>query len=142
VLAIAAVHERLYTVALDLFLGDLCRDIGRALGCSEGIELDIGAIEVSTDMAIPLALIVNELLNNAIKHVGPPCRIAMRISPLGTLTMRISDTGQGAPEAEPHVGMGSRIVAALGAQLEARIGTIKDQHGYTVELTIPVGDKR
>jgi two-component sensor histidine kinase len=65
VLAIAAVHERLYTsddptvVRLDIFLSDLCQDIGRAYGCADGIEADVERIEVPTDMAVPLALIVN-----------------------------------------------------------------------------------
>ena len=71
VMAIAAVHERLYTgsdvrvVSLHAFLESLCEEIGRALGCSEDIEVDFGPIEVPTDMAIPLALIVNELVTNA-----------------------------------------------------------------------------
>ena len=43
-LAIAAVHERLYTgddirvVSLKTFLGDLCQEIGRGLGCPDGIK--------------------------------------------------------------------------------------------------------
>jgi two-component sensor histidine kinase len=84
VLAIATVHERLYrgdnvtSVPLDTFLGDLCHEIGRAYGCSEGIETYVDRIDVPTDMAVPLALIVNELVINAIKHVGPQCSIALR----------------------------------------------------------------
>ena len=84
VLAIAAVHERLYTgddptiVRLDTFLSDLCLDIGRAYGCPDGIETDVEHVDVPTDMAIPLALIVNELVTNVVKHVGPPCRITLR----------------------------------------------------------------
>jgi two-component sensor histidine kinase len=84
VLAIAAVHERLYTgddvkvVALDAFLGNLCGDIARALGCAARIEIDLGPTEVPTDMAVPLALIVNELVTNAIKYADPPYRITMR----------------------------------------------------------------
>ena len=58
---------------LNAFLQDLCQDTGRALGCPHGIEGDFDAVDVNTDMAIPLALIVNELVTNAIKHVGPPC---------------------------------------------------------------------
>ena len=65
VMAIAAVHERLYSghdvrvVSLDTLLADLCRDIGRALGCSGGIHVDLGPIDVPTEMAVPLALTVN-----------------------------------------------------------------------------------
>ena len=34
--------------------------------------------KVPTDMALPLALIVNELVTNAIKHGGNGCRIVLR----------------------------------------------------------------
>ena len=104
VLAIAAVHERLYTsddiraVSLNVFLQDLCQDTGRALGCPHGIEGDFDAVDVNTDMAIPLALIVNELVTNAIKHVGPPCRVTIRKSAPDTLLLSVSDRGQGPTE--------------------------------------------
>lgn len=101
VLAIATVHERLYrgehvtSVQLDAFLPDLCQEIGRAYGCPEGIETSVDSIEVPTDMAVPLALIVNELVTNVIKHVGPPCDVALRANSGQTLKLSISDRGQG-----------------------------------------------
>jgi two-component sensor histidine kinase len=90
VLAIAAVHERLYTgedatvVRLDTFLHDLCYEIGRASGCPDGINTDVERVDVPTDMAVPLALIVNELVTNVVKHVGPPAtsRYAAQPDPL------------------------------------------------------------
>lgn len=85
VLAIAAVHERLYTgeeamvVRLDTLLHDLCHEIGRAYGCPDGsIKTDVERVDVPTDMVVPLALIVNELVTNGVKHVGPPCNITLR----------------------------------------------------------------
>jgi two-component sensor histidine kinase len=143
VLAIAAVHERLYTgnnvtvVSLNAFLGNLCQDIGRALGCSEGLQVDIEAIDVPTDMAVPLALIVNELVTNVIKYAGPPCRIVMRKSSQNHLTLSVSDSGQGPLDQEPKTGMGSRIVGAFATQLGARVETRRRPDGYTVEVTIP-----
>lgn len=70
-------------------------------------------------MAIPLALIVNELITNALKYGGPPCRITMRDDP-GAMTLRISDTGHGPPEDPGRVGTGSRIVQALVKQIGGR----------------------
>ena len=95
--AVAAVHERLYTgsdvqrVALATFLADLCGDIGQALGCPEGINTDFQPVEVSTEMAIPLALIVNELVTNAIKYAGASCTVAARTTPDGLLSLTVSD---------------------------------------------------
>ena len=147
VLAIAAVHERLYTgddiqvVSLKTFLGDLCQEIGRGLGCPDGIRADLDAVEVPTDMAVPLALIVNELVTNVVKHVGPPCRIVVREGPGNILTLSVSDAGQGPSEEQPHAGMGSRIVRAFVTQLGARMETNRLPDGYTVVLSIPIPKK-
>ena len=46
-------------------------------------------------MAIPLALIVNELVTNVVKHVGPPCEIRLRPEVGNALKLTISDTGKG-----------------------------------------------
>lgn len=144
VLAIAAVHERLYTgddatiVRLDAFLSDLCSEIGRAYGCApDGIKTNVQPIDVPTDMAIPLALIVNELVTNVVKHVGPPCEIILRSELEGALKLTISDTGNGPPRDQPHLGLGTRIVDAFSTQLGAQVETKQGPGGYSIELTVP-----
>jgi two-component sensor histidine kinase len=144
VLAIAAVHERLYTgddptvVRLDTFLSDLCHDIGRAHGCVDGIETDLERIKVPTDMAIPLALIVNELVTNAMKHGALPCRITLRGETRGILKLAISDKGRGRIHQQSQPGLGTQILDGLAEQLGASIETRQDLSGYTSELLIPL----
>ena len=76
VLAIVAVHEGLYTgedpsvIRIDTFLNDLCGEIGRACGCPDGITTDVQRVDVPTDMTIPLALIVNELVTNVASNTS------------------------------------------------------------------------
>jgi two-component sensor histidine kinase len=148
VLAIAAVHERLYTgedasvVRLDTFLSDLCSEIGRACGCPDGITTDVHRVDVPTDMAIPLALIVNELVTNVVKHVGPPCAISLRSEVGNALKLTISDTGKGPSKAQLPVGLGTRIVDAFSEQLGARVETKRMAGGYRIELTVPIPPAR
>ena len=144
VAAIAAVHERLYisddltSVSLDAFLSDLCRDLGQALGCPN-VELDLAPVKVPTDMAVPLALMVNELVTNAIKHGGHGCRIVLRNEPGNMLELVVSDAGQGpSPDQPPQPGMGSRILQGLARQLGATIEPRAEINGYTVEAVIPL----
>ena len=144
VLAIAAVHERLYTgedatiVRLDTFLSDLCGEIGRAYGCPEmGSRPMSKRVDVPTDMAVPLALIVNELVTNVVKHVGPPCEISLRSEVGDALKLTISDTGQGPPQDQPRLGLGTRIVDAFSTQLGAQVETKRVPGGYSIELTVP-----
>jgi two-component sensor histidine kinase len=145
VMAIAAVHERLYTggdvriVSLDAFLERLCEQLGHALGVPDGIKADIASVDVPTDMAIPLAIIVNELVTNVCKHAGPPCQIIVRRADAQDgFILSVSDTGSGPSPSKPDSGMGSRLVKALVHQLGAKHETRQGPGGYTVEVTIPL----
>jgi two-component sensor histidine kinase len=143
VLAVAAVHERLYTgadvrqVALDDFLKRLCSDIGRALGRGDCIELNLGSIVVPTDRALPIALAVNELVTNALKYAPPPWRLEVSVEPQGGLRLVVSDAGQGPSEGKSASGMGSRIVDALARQIDATWETSRLPEGYQVMLKVP-----
>ena len=75
--AIAAVHHQLHkadyagTVQLDQYLTDLCGEIATASGSPDracSLTVDALPLTISNDIAVPLALIVNELLTNAIQH--------------------------------------------------------------------------
>ena len=89
-------------------------------------------------MAIPLALIVNELVTNVVKHVGPPCTISLRPEIGNALKLTISDTGQGPAQDRPRAGLGTRIVDAFSTQLGAHVETKQVSGGYRVELTVPL----
>ena len=83
VAAIATVHQQLHryddvgTVALDRFLIELCQGIASASSSPDRtwpLIVDAGPIIIATDIAVPLALIVNELVTNAIQHRDLPVR--------------------------------------------------------------------
>jgi two-component sensor histidine kinase len=77
VAAIATVHEQLHKlddigmVALDCFLADLCQAIATASSSSDrpwSLMVEADPLVIPSDIAMPLGLIVNELITNAIKH--------------------------------------------------------------------------
>jgi two-component sensor histidine kinase len=144
VLAIATVHEALYkgdnvtNVELDRFLADICQEIGRAYGWPEGVVTKIERISVPADLAVPLALVVNELVTNVIKHVGPPCEVTVQANSGHSLKLTVSDHGTGPPLENVSRGLGSRIIEAFSSQLRATVGTNRYSPGYTVELTVPL----
>jgi len=88
-------------------------------------------------MAIPLALIVNELLTNAVKYAGAPCTVALRGGTDGALTLTIVDAGSG-PKEQHGPGFGTRIVEAFSTQLNARIETKQDASGFRVDVVVPL----
>ena len=125
------------------FLSDLCGEIGRAYGCPpDGIKTDVQRLDVPTDMAVPLVLIVNELVTNVVKHVGPPCAISLRSEVGNALKLIVSDTGQGPPQDQPRHGLGTRIVNAFSTQLDANVETKQAPEGYRIELTVPLPPTR
>ncbi len=145
--AIAAVHERLYTgedatvIRLDSFLGDLARDIGNAYGCPHGIAFDAERVNVPADIAIPLAILLNEFVTNAIKHVGPPCTVSLRVERENMLKLVVADKGQGPSQGQARAGLGTRIIEAFSTQLGARLATKSDSSGYTIEFILPLSDR-
>ena len=98
------------------------------------VKINIQAVNVFLDIgrAIPCALIVNELVTNAMKHAFPAGRsgeIRIFVGPVGEnfLQLEVSDTGVGLP-----VGIDFRAPTTLGMQL---VYSLTKQLRGTVELS-------
>jgi two-component sensor histidine kinase len=147
--AIAAVHQQLHktddigTVVLDRYVTDLCQAIETASSNSDralSLIVDADPLIISTDIAVPLAVIVNELITNAIQHSRPDSdgghiRIVLKTSS-DTFSIGVSDPGDG--PADTHAsGLGTRIVDALAHQIHATVTRDRVPGGYAVAVTVP-----
>jgi len=135
--AIAQVHRRLYTsedvgtVALDEYLGSLVRELDEGVGESR-IRFEPVRLDVPTDRAVSLGVIVSELVTNALKYAypdGTPGLVHVRLRCEGDgAALAVEDDGVGGAPDAPSVGsgLGKRIVAAmaqgLGGAVEERSG--------------------
>jgi two-component sensor histidine kinase len=151
VAAIAAVHRQLHksddvgTVALDRYLVDLCREITAASSSSDRawtIAVDADSLLIRTDLAVPLGLIVNELVTNAIKHSRPSSRsgrvqIVLKTAP-DSFSIAVLDKGNGPPrQADTQSsGLGARMVEAFARQVDATIIRGCNSAGYAVTVTV------
>jgi len=157
VAAIAMVHQQLHryddvgTVALDRFLIELCQGITTASsgpGRTWPLVVDADPIIIATDVAVPLALIVNELVTNAIQHSRPASEsgsvhIALKQQEDNYL-ISVSDPGDGPRAAQTaddlgtrHTGLGTRIVETLARQINATVAKEVIATGYKVTITVP-----
>jgi two-component sensor histidine kinase len=142
--ALATLHRHLYsegeihTINLPSFLIELCGQLFQAMGEVPGgrIKLVIEAEEIrlSTDQAVPLALIVTEAVTNAIKY-GFPSGLAGTITIKlaqheDALVLSIGDDGVGIPPGRGETETGTRD--GLGLQL---IRGFSRQLGATLEVT-------
>jgi two-component sensor histidine kinase len=157
VAAIALVHQQLHryddvgTVAIDRYLIDLCQGITAASSSPErawSLVVDADPLTISTDVAVPLGLIVNELITNAIQHSRPHgdsgnVRILLKNSS-DDFSITISDPGEGPTAAQTatdlgggHAGLGTRIVETLARQINAPVTKERSATGYEVTVTVP-----
>jgi two-component sensor histidine kinase len=140
--AIARAHQRLYgseqidTLDLGAYLGDICNDLGQAMpGCK--IHFDAaGGLEIATDTAIPVALLVNELITNSTKYAYPggACQVwvAVTRSEGETITISVRDEGIGLPadfDLKSGKRLGMRLVNALSEQVQAHLQVHRREPG-------------
>ena len=133
----------LETVRLDDHLCGLCEQIERGLSHQNvQIKCDIDEITTTADQAIPIAIIVNELVTNALKHAfdGRDTGHVVVTGRLnGMLKLRVADNGVGmTPGRQPRRGgLGTKLVDSFAKQLGARHETVSSESGTTHDLVIP-----
>ena len=136
VYALGLVHQQLMgsedlkTFDIAPFLDELSTNLVHG-GAPPAVKLSVEAVplNVSLDFAIPLGLLVTELVTNSLKHAFPAGEgeIAVRLSrtPDGDLVLVVADDGQGytvgAPTPRAKAALGSSIIEGLVAQLKGTI---------------------
>src|SRR5712672_4752355 len=134
VAAVAQVHRRLYTshdlksVLLNQYLDALLEDLRRSAEGNRMSRLTLKAepVEIGPDRAVPIGIIVNELVMNAVKYAYPdgagPIHVVLN-SHGDDLELAISDEGVGLNvKQDPRsTGMGQRIVTAMATKLDASV---------------------
>ncbi len=150
VLAIARAHESLYrdrridTIDLGRYLADVCKDLDRSVG---GCRVQAAAPEgifVPADRAVPIALMVNELVTNARKYAYPGGTdgiVHVRLDrDADALTVSVRDGGMGLPagfDPASSTGLGMRIIRALANQIGATLDVRDAGPGAEFVLEVP-----
>ncbi len=147
--AMGTVHRRLYQAedVRQFDLADFTRDIVHDLMKSSGrddikVRLDLESVRIPSQLASPHALMLNELIVNALKHAFPagrPGRLAVAIArdeEAGQLRLTVADDGAGMAEAGR--GFGTRLIRTLARQLAAEITWRTADPGTIVELRSPL----
>jgi two-component sensor histidine kinase len=149
--AVAKAHERIHQrngperLDLGIYIGDVCQDLGDAAsGCRIEVEAEAG-IDVMTDRAIPIALMINELITNAVKYACQGSQngtIWVRVAHGAddTIELSVRDEGHGIPadfDLRRAPGLGMRILDAFSRQLNATIEVRRLDSGTEFVVTAP-----
>jgi two-component system, sensor histidine kinase PdtaS len=129
-------------VDLKEYIGDIVRRLMALSGdkpVAVGCELE--EAYAHSEVAVPIAIIINELVTNSIKYGFPderPGRILIKLHTTDELVISVSDNGVGMPGHEQaRKGFGSKVVALLVQQLNGQLVYEDAQPGCRVVLRMP-----
>jgi PAS domain S-box-containing protein len=127
------------------YLDELCRDLIASVD-REGekaiaLKIDIESVLLPTDRAIPIGLIVNELVTNAVKYAFPgessgTVTVVLKREH-GELRLTVADDGKGADPRRADSGLGGRLVEGFAQQLGGQVERESGSQGTTVRLILP-----
>jgi len=127
------------------YLEELCRDLVASIrmqgDTSIVLKTDIESQRLPTDRAIPIGLIVNELVTNAVKYAFPGEAKGTVMVTLkrgaGELRLTVADDGQGLDPRRADSGLGGRLVDGFAHQLGGQVEWKSDSHGTIVQVILP-----
>ena len=142
--SIGIVHQKLYqgtnlgVVEMKDYFLNLSQSILDSFGAEQRVDLQIAMenLELDIDTAVPLGLIMNELLTNCIKYAFPKGEkgtITINLHKLenNILRLEVADNGIGKSGVVHGTGFGGQLISMLTNQLN---GTMKEeiQNGTTI----------
>ena len=147
VMSMALVHDRMYSdgnasaVDMDGYVEDLVKEISHSFNLFNKVKFDVSVekLKIVVSVAIPLGLILNEIITNAMKHafentVKPKIYIEIKRKDGDMLHVMIRDNGRGFHEMpKSNDSMGMVLIEALTEQLN---GTHKfsEENGLRFDL--------
>lgn len=129
--AMSLLHQKLYqedalsVVSMAVYIQDLVRHIRESFDRHIRFELDIAPVVLEVSNALPLGLILNEAITNALKYAFPGgrdgrIRIVLEEATHGELRLTVEDNGIGLPpgfDLETHSSMGLHLIKMMSEQL-------------------------
>ena len=148
--ALSIAHRLLYSeddgthFALTEFIGELLSDLDAGMADDRiRIDTEVEAIKLPASMAAPLALMIHELVANALRHAFPGGRrgrvsITARRTETG-MGVEICDDGIGLDAGSPNeAGFGRSLVEMVAKQLRGTVRWLPQASGTRVDIAIPL----
>ena len=142
--SIGIVHQKLYqgenlgAIEMKDYFLNLSESILDSFGAEDRVTIEcaMDQLDVDIDTAVPLGLIVNELLTNTLKYAFPDGRkgkvqIRLNRNLAGILHLEVSDNGVGKSGVTQGTGFGGQLVSLLTRQLS---GSMREEvkNGTTI----------
>ena len=155
--SMSLIHENLYQSEnlLEIDFEDYIRMLANSLcrfytipGVSINLDIHVDDVKLDIETAVPVGLIINELVSNSLKHAFKGRKgcgtVSVSFRQVGCrYVLQISDDGVGLPVGfEPSMSssMGMEIVSILTQQLDGRL-QIDGSKGARFEISFPKVEK-
>jgi two-component sensor histidine kinase len=132
--------NRVDEVDLRSYLGELCRNLAEGADPIK-VRTDLEHLMVPYEKAVPLGLIVNELVTNSLKHAfgGNKGAVEVILHKIdGVAELSVADDGKGIDPVSRGEGKGFKLVAALSKQIDASIQHVPVDKGTCYRLQFPL----
>lgn len=147
IISMANVHEILYKsnnfahINFEHYLDNLLENIKGSYHVGDEVKFDVDVLSIflNIEKAVPLGLIINEIITNAIKHgkteEETPLNIKIKMHCEGEkCTLHIGDDGKGINVKNPAKGMGLELIELLSDQLNATCEQVESEKGVLYKL--------
>ncbi|MCC6412126.1 MAG: sensor histidine kinase [Saprospiraceae bacterium] len=149
--AMGLIHQKLYMgdnvakVEMKDYLEQFGQNMLDSFGIEDErvkIEYEVTPLYLDVDTAIPLGLIINELVTNALKYAFPDgkmgiIRIALWKNEQNFLCLKVSDNGVGrlnAKNDDKSTSFGTNLVQMLGKKLKGIPEVLTTDQGYATQI--------
>jgi len=147
--SIGLIHKHLYqnnqfaSIEMRGYVTHLVEGLVETLGQKSNpiaVKVDIDELHLDVDTAVPLGLLINELVVNALKHAysdvsEPLLKISLKVQD-GTTTWEVIDNGVGKKaDLEQANSFGMKLIRSLSRQLGATIH-IQENDGLSFGITL------
>ncbi|AXY77362.1 sensor histidine kinase [Paraflavitalea soli] len=150
--AMSLIHQKLYqsdkvaNIDMQAYIEELTSYLDDNFNVNNRIrfQLYLAPLELDIAQAVPLGLIINEIITNSMKYAFPgnsqgTIHISMELVELGDVLLVIADNGKGLPPGFDIAGtpsLGMSLVQGLTKQLNGTF-VIKSREGVTVNIRFP-----
>ncbi len=148
--AMGLIHQKLYMGdnLAAVKMRDYLQNLGDTLLDSFGLDgrvsiaYKLEPLRLDVDTAIPLGLIINELLTNSMKYgfqngQSGNVEIALWKNDAGKLCLRVADNGAGKNadvDAKTSTGFGAKLIQLLSQKLKGKPEVVADENGYATSI--------
>ncbi|MFC5407694.1 histidine kinase dimerization/phosphoacceptor domain -containing protein [Larkinella bovis] len=151
--AMAMIHQKLYqaeqVARIDMlpYIQEVVTYLNDAYNLPQNIhfQLDVEPVELEVTQAVPLGLIINEAITNALKYAFPQGRtgrlmLALRLLPDRACELRICDDGVGLPvgyDPGQSRSLGMTLMHGFSQQLGGELH-VASHAGLSIQLVFPI----